>query len=94
MADDEIRNVLREVERTQARVTDAPEGFVRILRDGVLTLDLDDVDAWVQDAGGRVESETLAAPPLVNQEDGVTPEVKAPEVAEYYLVPESALRTD
>jgi hypothetical protein len=91
MADDEIVNVLREVERSQARVPDAPEGFVRILRDGVLTLDPDDVDAWVASVGGRIESETLAAPPLVNQDDGATPEVKAPEAVEYYLVPEGAL---
>lgn len=94
MADDEIVNVLREVARSQARVPDAPEGFVRILRDGVLTLDPDDVDVWVASVGGRVEEEEpLAAPPLVNEADGVTPEVKAPEVVEYYLVPEGALGT-
>jgi hypothetical protein len=75
MADDEIVNVLREVARSQARVPDAP----------------DDVDAWVESVGGRVEEEPLAAPPLVNEADGVTPEVKAPEVVEYYLVPEGAL---
>jgi hypothetical protein len=91
MADDEIVNVLREVARSQARVPDAPEGFVRILRDGVLTLDPDDVDAWVASVGGRVEQEPLAAPPLVNGADGVTPEVKAPEVVEYYLVPKGPL---
>jgi hypothetical protein len=91
MSDDEIVKVLREVSRSQARVADAPEGFVRVLRDGVLTLDPDDVDAWVERVGGRIESETLAAPPLVNEADGVTPEVKAPEVVEYYLVPEAVL---
>lgn len=44
--------------------------------------------------GGRVEEEPLAAPPLVNEADGVAPEVKTPEVVEYYLVPEGALAAD
>jgi hypothetical protein len=89
MADDEILTLLRGVAAEQGFVAGAPEGYRRIAREGVLTMPLEEVDAWVQAAGGRIEEEAVPAPALSDQE--AEPGPRAPEVIEYYVLPASVL---
>jgi hypothetical protein len=86
--DDEILTLLRGVSREQGFVAGAPEGFRRILREGVLTMPLDEVDAWVERVGGHVDTDTVPAPALAKDDDDAP---RAPEQLEYYVVPESVL---
>lgn len=91
MADDEILTLLRAVATEQGFVAGAPEGFRRIAREGVLTMPLEEVDAWVEQAGGRIAEEAVPAPALAPDDAGADPEPRAPEVIAYYELPASVL---